>query len=81
MAACSRTLVWITRLIADYEAWVQNANGEAYRSKTVETWLRPFVRAEKMSAAWDFLSRQDWSQQGKPISQLLKCYKLPAEIK
>ena len=67
--------------IADYEAWVQNANGEAYRSKTVETWLRPFVRAEKMSAAWNFLSRQDWSQQGKPISQLLKCYKLPSKMK
>ena len=66
----------LLRWIADYEAWVQDTSEPTYRSKTVETWLRPFVRAEKMSAAWQFLSNQDWNRQSKPLSELLKRYKL-----
>ncbi|MCH2362803.1 MAG: hypothetical protein MK329_17250 [Pirellulales bacterium] len=66
----------LLRWIADYEAWVQDTSEPTYRSKTVETWLRPFVRAEKMSAAWQFLSNQDWNGQSKPLSELLKRYKL-----
>ena len=71
----------LLRWIADYEAWVQDTSGPTYRSKTVETWLRPFVRADKMSAAWQFLSNQNWNRQSKPLSELLKRYKLPRGAK
>ena len=71
----------LLRWIADYETWVQETSGPTYRSKTVETWLRPFVRADKMSAAWQFLSNQNWNRQSKPLSELLKRYKLPRGAK
>lgn len=60
-------LLWI----AQYETWVRSNVGTAYRRECVEDWLRPFVRAEKMSAAWRFLSRQDGEYQNQPLSQVL----------
>jgi len=64
--------------IADYETWVRSTVGLAYRRECVATWLRPFVRAEKTAAAWRFLSRQGWEQQGQPLAQELKRYTISA---
>lgn len=66
-------LVWI----ADYETWVEGHAGLAYRRECVDTWLRPFVRAEKMANAWQFLSRYGWRQKQTPIGQVLKKYTIP----
>ena len=63
-------LLWI----ANYEAWVQEHVGLTYRCECVETWLRPFVRAEKMAAAWRFLSRYGWEHRHKSLSQVLNGY-------
>lgn len=49
------------RWIADYESWIRTNVGVEYRSECVASWLKPFVRAEKMAAAWKFLSRRDWN--------------------
>ncbi len=68
------SLLWI----ADYEAWVRATIGLAYRRECVETWLRPFVRAEKMVAAWRFLGRRGWEHQEQPLTQSLKRYTIPA---
>ena len=72
-ALWSSLLCWI----GDYEAWVQEAGGRSYRDETVETWLRPFVRADKMSAAWQFLSSQAWNRRSKPLNSLFKLYTIP----
>ena len=67
-------LAWI----ADYETWVHSTAGLDYRRECVETWLRPFVRAEKTPAAWRFLSQQRWDQQNQPLAQTLKRYTIQA---
>ncbi|MCG8583313.1 MAG: hypothetical protein MI757_01205 [Pirellulales bacterium] len=63
--------------IANYEAWVRSTVGLLYRRECVETWLRPFVRAEKTAAAWRFLSRHGWVHLDQPLSQALKQYIIP----
>ncbi len=68
-------LLWI----ADYEKWVFDTAGIAYRRACVASWLRPFVRADRMSTAWRFLSRRGWEQQDQPLQQILKQYTLSAE--
>lgn len=67
--------------IADYETWVRTNVGPAYRRECVKTWLRPFVRAEKMAAAWRFLSRQRWEHQDEPVFEALKRFTIPAGAK
>lgn len=62
--------------IADYESWVRVNLGVVYRRHCVDSWLRPFVRAEKNAAAWRFLGRQGWEQQGQPLKQTLDQYTL-----
>ena len=62
---------------ASYESWVRSTVGLGYRRECVAMWLRPFVRAEKMSAAWRFLSRQEWKQRDQPVTQLLQRYTIP----
>ena len=69
-ALWSGLLSWI----AGYEEWVQQKVGADYRCESVDTWLRPFVRAEKMASAWDFLSKEDWNHSNKPLSQMFKRY-------
>jgi len=64
------SLFWI----AGYESWVRKNIGIAYRRQCVETWLQPFVRAEKNAAAWRFLSRQGWDHQSQPLKQILNQY-------
>ena len=71
------SLLWI----ADYETWVRSTVGLAYRRKCVDTWLRPFVRAEKQASAWRFLSRQRWTHQEQPLSQALKRYTISAGLR
>lgn len=71
------SLLWI----ADYEAWVRSRVGLAYRRACIETWLRPFVRADKTAAAWRFLSGQGWQQQDQQITKTLKRYTIPASWK
>ncbi len=70
-------LLWM----ANYESWVRSTVGLTYRRECVEIWLRPFVRAEKMSAAWRFLSRQGWEHQNQSLSQTLKQYTIPSRSK
>lgn len=65
-----QSMLWI----ADYESWVRKSAGIRYRRYCVETWMRPFVRPEKKVAAWRFLSRQDWQQPARPLSQTLQQY-------
>ena len=67
------SLLWI----ANYESWVRSTVGLAYRRECVGMWLRPFVRAEKISAAWRFLSCQEWKQRDQPVTQLLQRYTIP----
>lgn len=67
------SLLWI----ANYETWVHANAGRAYRRECVETWLRPYVRSEKMVAAWRFLGRQDWEQQDQRLTQALRRYTIP----
>ncbi|MEM9644070.1 MAG: hypothetical protein AAF989_03670 [Planctomycetota bacterium] len=62
------------RWIADYESWVRKDAGLPYRRECVDSWLRPFVRAERKAAAWRFLSRDDWDQQGQALKQTLDQY-------
>jgi len=67
------SLLWM----ANYETWVHSTVGLDYRRECVEHWLRPFVRAEKTSAAWRFLSCQGWEDRDQPPSQVLKQYTVP----
>ena len=66
------SLLWI----AKYEAWVRSTVGLAYRRECVAAWLRPFVRAEKMAAAWRFLSRRGWEHQDLLLAQPFEQYTL-----
>jgi len=68
------SLLWI----ATYEAWVRSTVGLDYRRECVESWLRPFVRAGKMEAAWRFLSRSSWEQRGVDKPAVMKRYCLSA---
>lgn len=68
-------LLWI----ANYETRVRSTVGLAYRRECVDDWLRPFVRAEKMAAAWRFLGRQGWEHQNQPLSLALKQFTISAE--
>jgi len=58
--------------IADYERWVRSTADLRYRQECVETWLRPFVRADRMASAWQFLSRRGWEPENQPVSQSLR---------
>ena len=64
----------LTHWIACYETWVRDTVGVAYRRDCVETWLRPFVRADRMSLAWRFLSRRGWERQGQSLPNTLNRY-------
>lgn len=68
------SLLWI----ANYEAWVCTTVGLAYRRECVADWLRPSVRAEKMAAAWRFLSRRGWEHQDLSLSRAFKPYTISA---
>ena len=68
------SLLWI----ANYETWVNATVGLDYRRECVELWLRPFVRAEKTTAAWRFLGRQGWEREEQQLSQVLKRYTISA---
>ena len=76
---CARKL-WTSLLqwIADYERWVKGSAGAEYRQKCVETWMRPFVRADRMASAWQFLSRRKWETQNEPVSQSLRKFLIAA---
>lgn len=67
--------------IAAYEAWVRETVGIEYRRECVDTWLRPFVFADRIASAWRFISRRGWEQQGQPLSQALRKYTIPAGAK
>lgn len=63
--------------IADYEKWVRRHAGLAYRRRCIEAWLRPFVRADKIPAAWRFLGQRHWESVDRSLSQWLKRYTFP----
>ena len=67
--------------IADYEAWVRHNVGVAYRRECVATWLRPYVRAEKMATAWRVLSRERWRRPDRTPMQTLQRYTILRERK
>lgn len=62
--------------IADYERWVSRCVGLAYRRGCVDSWLRPFVRADRMASAWQFLGGRRWEQSDQSLSQTLRRYTL-----
>ena len=64
--------------IASYERWVRATAGIEYRHECVASWLKPFVRADRMSPAWQFLSRRQWEQTDQPLSQALRKYTIRA---
>lgn len=64
--------------IAGYEQWVRATEGVRYRRECVESWMRPFVRADRMASAWHFLSRRNWERDKQPVSQTLRKYTIPA---
>ena len=70
--------LWKSQLqwIAGYERWVRATVGLAYRRKCVESWLRPFARAERMASAWQFLGHRMWERQKQPLKQSLRNYTL-----
>ena len=67
------SLLWI----AEYENWVRSNVGLAYRRECVAMWLRPFVRADKTSAAWRFLGLQKWNRSDQSPSHLIRRYTIP----
>lgn len=66
----SRSLLWV----AEYESWVCKTVGPEHRHDCVDRWLRPFVRGEKMSAAWRYLGRRRWEHQSVSPVQQFKQY-------
>jgi len=76
---CARKL-WksLCQWIASYERWVRAAEGVGYRRECVESWMRPFARADRMAAAWQFLSRRNWERDNQPVSQALRKYTIAA---
>ncbi len=53
---CCQMMAWI----ASYETWVRREVGLDYRRQCVATWLRPFVAAEQMPAAWRLFQKRCW---------------------
>ena len=70
-------LLWI----ADYERWVVDTSGISYRTECVESWLRPFVSADSIVEAWQFLSVRGWEHADQPLQEKLKRYTLPRRSK
>ncbi len=66
-------LMWI----AKYERWIVETAGIEYRQQCVTSWLRPFVHADRMAEAWQFLSDRGWEEKDRPLQQSLKRYTLP----
>ena len=69
-----------SKWIADYESWVRDTAGIAYRRECVDTWLRPFVRADRIASAWRFISRRGWERHDH-VPQILKKYTISAGVK
>ena len=68
--------------IADYERWVfVETSGIAYRKECVESWLRPFVRADRMADAWQFLGARGWDEDDQSLQQKIKRYTLAVSSK
>ena len=67
---------FLQQWISDYESWIRDDAGIAYRRRCVQSWLRPFVRAERMASAWQFLGRRKWEQTDQSVSQTLRRYTL-----
>lgn len=65
----SAHLLWqaMFRWIADYEKWVRREAGPAWRQKCVRSWMRPWVRAGQMAAAWQFLAHRKWQHTDAPL--------------
>ena len=63
--------------ISEYERWVLDVVGLDYRNECVETWLRPFVLADRIPDAWQFLSDRGWEEMDQPLRQKLKPFTLP----
>ena len=70
-------LLWIGR----YEDWILETAGIEYRQECVESWLRPFVRAERISDAWKYLGVRGWEEIDRPLQQELKQFTLPVRPK
>lgn len=64
----------LSNWIADYEEWVAQTIDIDYRKRCVESWLRPFVKAEQMSQAWGFLGQRSWESSDEAIGHLLKSF-------
>ncbi len=65
-------LLWIS----EYECWAIETAGMEHRQQCVATWLRPFVDAERMIEAWQFLSQRGWEEVDQPLHKKLKSYTL-----
>ncbi|MEM7453637.1 MAG: hypothetical protein AAF456_04705 [Planctomycetota bacterium] len=54
-------LIWIS----EYEEWASGIAGIDYRRQCVASWLRPFVTAENMVNAWQYLGSRGWENEAK----------------
>lgn len=61
-------LLWIS----EYERWAIETAGIEYRRQCVASWIQPFVCADRMTEAWQFLSSRGWEKKAKPLRQELK---------
>ena len=70
--------LWASLLhwFSEYEEWAVETAGIEYRHQCVESWLRPFVRADRMSKAWEFLSDRSWEKKAQPLRKQLKKFTL-----
>ncbi|MFO0915800.1 MAG: hypothetical protein U0795_22765 [Pirellulales bacterium] len=68
---CCAQAAWASALrwIAQYETWVHRVCGSDYRRECVAEWLRPFVTADKMAAAWKYLGRREWERTSTEFSE------------
>ena len=60
-------LLWIS----EYERWIVKTAGIEYRRQCVASWLRRFVRADRMSQAWRFLGKRGWEEKSQPLGKQL----------
>ncbi len=68
----SSLLLWIS----EYERSIVETAGLEYRHQCVASWLRPFVQADRIAQAWEFLGQRDWEQKSQPLKKQLEKFAL-----
>jgi hypothetical protein len=66
--------LWTSMLlwVSEYEQWIIETAGLEYRQQCVASWLRPFVHADQMAPAWQFLGSRGWEEEEQSPQQALR---------